>query len=228
MLDSMAETVFADRRAAGRALGARLTDLDPALADPLVLGLPRGGVVVAAAAAEVLGAELDVLVARKLGHPDQPEFALGALAEGGEPVWDPVSLRRSGLDPGDPELARVVAAERAELARRVTAYRGARRLTPTAGRAVVLVDDGIATGATARAALRALRGRPDPPARLVLAVPVGAPGSLAALSPDADTTVALLAPRGFTAVGRWYAAFGQTPDREVLDLLARRPGRRSR
>lgn len=208
---------FRDRVDAGRRLGARLAELG--LADgPLVLGLPRGGVTVAAEVAAALGGRLDVLVARKLAHPQQPELALGALAEGGSPVWDAAMLRSMGLTSDD--LVYVVAAERRELARRVATYRGDRPAPDVRGRVVVLVDDGVATGATARAALRALRDQGA--ARLLLAVPVAAAASLAMLT-DADDIVALLTPRDFVAVGRWYDDFTQLTDDDVRRALAHAP-----
>jgi putative phosphoribosyl transferase len=214
--------LFDNRTHAGHLLGRRLAEL--ALPDPVVLGLPRGGVAVAAEVAAELGAPVEVFVARKIGHPRQPEYGVGAIAEGGEPVYDERALRVTGLAPAD--LEQVVAAEREELARRVQAFRGERRLPDLAGRAVVLVDDGVATGVTARAALRAVRARG--PARLVLAAPVGAPESLRDLAAEADEVVVLAAPRRFTAVGRWYTSFIQVEDDEVLRLLATPRGPRSR
>ena len=155
----------------------------------MVFAIPRGGVAVAAGVARQLNASLDVIVVRKIGHPQAPEFGLGAIAEGGEPVFDPAALDESGLEVAD--LAEVVARERAELARRVGVYRGANRLRPglapgpRAGERepagpLIVVDDGLATGVTARAALRAVRARGGPGARTVLAVPVAAENSLAA------------------------------------------------
>jgi putative phosphoribosyl transferase len=208
---------FRDRADAGRRLGALLSDLGVSRA-PVVVGLPRGGVAVAAKVAAALGGRLDVLVARKLAHPRQPELALGALAEGGSPVWDEQMLKHMGLRSDD--LAGVVAAERKELARRVATYRGDRPAPDVRGHVVVLVDDGIATGATARAALRAVRERGA--ARLLLAVPVAAPESLASLT-DADEVVTLLAPANFVAVGRWYDDFAQLSDDDVRRALAEQP-----
>jgi putative phosphoribosyl transferase len=207
---------FGDRVDAGRRLADRLVELEAAgTGRALVLGLPRGGVVVAAEVARRIGGDLDVIVARKLAHPQQPELALGALAEGGEPLWDAALLRRVGHRPE--ELAEVVAAERQEVARRVATYRGDRALS-VRGRTVLLVDDGLATGATARAALRALRAREA--GRLVLAVPVAAPDRLAAVATDADDVVALLTPASFAAVGRWYGDFRQVPDDAVREVLS--------
>jgi putative phosphoribosyl transferase len=159
---------------------------------------------------------LDVLVARKLAHPAAPELALGALAEGGSPVWDDAMLRRAGLRSTD--LADVVAAEREELARQVATYRGNRPAPDVRGHVVVVVDDGVATGATARAALRAVREQGA--TRLLLAVPVAAPESIASLT-EADQVVTLLAPAHFVAVGRWYDDFAQLTDDDVCRALGR-------
>jgi putative phosphoribosyl transferase len=210
--------IFRDRADAGRRLGVRLADLGLEQA-PIVLGLPRGGVVVAAEVAAALDGELDVLVARKLARPEQPELALGALAEGGSPVWDQAMLRRMGLRSED--LGGVVTTERQELARRVATYRQDRPAPDVRGRVVVLVDDGVATGATARAALRALGDRGA--ARLLLAVPVAAPESLLMFTAAVEV-VALLAPANFRAVGRWYDDFRQLSDEDVRRALARRTG----
>ncbi len=209
-------TRFRDRRDAGRALGELVGRLD--LVDPVVLALPRGGTPVAAEVVAAVGGQLDVFVARKIGLPGQPELGVGAVAEGGEPLLDEAALSRHGLSPED--MAATVEQERAELARRVAHYRGDRSLPELADRQVVLVDDGLATGSTARAALRALRGAR--PARLVLAVPVCAPGAAQALEQEADEVVCVLQPEGFRAVGAWYERFDQTSDAEVLDLLAAR------
>jgi putative phosphoribosyl transferase len=224
-----APPLFADRRAAGRLLAARLRHALPAPerespgappapgAELLVLALPRGGVPVAREVADTLAAPLDVLVTRKIGYPPQPELGVGAIAEGGEPVYDDDFLRRLGLSQDD--LAPVVARERAELDRRVRVYRGGRPPPEVAGRVVILVDDGLATGVTARAALRSLRSRS--PRRTVLAIPVAAPSSAAAMLREADAVVALALPETFRAVGEWYVSFGQLTDSDVLGLLDR-------
>jgi putative phosphoribosyl transferase len=206
--------IFANRDAAGRALAeqvARHTSAD------LVLALPRGGVPVAVPVAERLGAELDIVIARKIGAPGRPEYGVGAIAEDGPPIFDHAALRYLGLVEKD--LAGTVAAERAELARRTDRYRAGRAAPAVEGRSVVVVDDGLATGVTARAALRWLRGRR--PRRLVLAVPVGSREARDLLAGDADTVVCLSAPERFSAVGQWYADFGQLDDADVDRALGR-------
>jgi predicted phosphoribosyltransferase len=211
---------FADRADAGRRLGDRLATVLGPLGDPagvVVLGLPRGGVVVAAEVARRLGAPLDAFVVRKLGVPGQPELAMGAIASGGVVVRNDAVIDSHRLTPD--EVAAVVAAERAELARRERAYRGDRPPPDAAGRLAIVVDDGLATGATARAALRAVRAQR--PARLVLAVPV-APRDAAV--GDADQLVALARPWPFGAVGRYYRDFAATTDDEVRALLGASPG----
>ena len=208
---------FADRAEAGRALARALAGLGAD--DAVVLGLPRGGVVVAAPVAAALGAPLDVLVVRKLGLPAQPELAMGAIAAVGEAVEtirNPEVLDAAGVD--DAAFTAVRERELVELHRRVEAYRTGRPPVPVRGRTVVLVDDGLATGSTARAALAALRSQA--PARVVLAVPVGSPRVVAELSTEVDALVCLAAPAGFRAVGQAYADFSATADDAVRAALA--------
>ena len=203
---------FQDRRDAGQRLARVLAVMD--LHRPVVLALPRGGVPVGAEIAEALAVPLDVFVARKIGAPGRREYGIGAIAEGGEPLFDRWAVRALAI-PED-ELAALAGEERDELDRRVRIYRGGRPLPPLGGRSVVLVDDGLATGVTAEAALRALRdqGIDD----LILAVPVCARDSASRLGSLAEI-VCLYCPEDFRAVGLWYDEFGQTSDDEVLALL---------
>jgi predicted phosphoribosyltransferase len=204
---------FKDRRDAGRAL-ARALEAWRGRPDVLVLALPRGGVPVAWEVARALGAPLDVLVVRKLGHPGQEEFAMGAIASGGICYMDesaqawPVSAA---------EIAAVVARERAELARRERLYRGERAPLALEGRVLLLVDDGLATGATMRAAVMAVRaGRP---LQVVVAVPVASREAIQSVGTVADEVVSVFTPEHFRAVGLWYQDFEQTSDEEVCRLL---------
>jgi predicted phosphoribosyltransferase len=211
----MERPLFRDRADAGRAL-ARLLGRFGGRADVLVLALPRGGVPVAFEVAAALRAPLDVLVVRKLGVPGHAEYAMGALAAGVR-VLDEALVRRLRLSEAAVEA--VAQAERRELERRERLYRGDAPAPDPGGRTVLLVDDGLATGATMRAAVRALRGRA--PARIVVAVPTGAADACAALRGEADEVVCATTPEPFRAVGLWYEDFGQTGDDEVRALLAR-------
>lgn len=215
---------FEDRADAGRRLGARLAADPPP--DPVVLGLPRGGVPVAAEVARALGAPLDVLVVRKVGVPWQPEVAMGAVGEEGAAVRNADVARVAGVD--EETLRAGERREEAEVERRARLFRGRRPPVPLDGRTALIVDDGIATGATMRAACAIARARGA--ARVVVAVPVAAPDALAALregpAPDADAVVCLEAPESFMAVGMHYVDFGQTPDDEVVRILAAEHGGR--
>jgi putative phosphoribosyl transferase len=204
---------FDDRRDAGRRLGERLLGLREE--HPIVLGLPRGGVPVAAEVAQALGAPLDVLVVRKIGAPLQPEFAVGALARGVIHL-DPSTLAMLGVTERD--LAPTIHAESEELERRERLYRGDRPALDVRDRTVIVVDDGIATGQTAMAALTLLRRLGA--RRLILAVPVGGPETQARMSGFADEVVCLSMPHGFQAVSQGYHDFSPTSDAEVLACLA--------
>jgi predicted phosphoribosyltransferase len=208
-----APTWYLDRRSAGRRLAEALQHLRGR--DPVVIGLPRGGVPVADEVARVLGAPLDILVARKVGAPGNPEFGIGAVAPGVvhiDPAAEALGVTQEYLD-------RVVAREQAEARRREEAYREGRPPVELAGRTVVLVDDGLATGATAVAAIRSLRQRA--PRAVVLAVPVGAAETVAALRRLADEVVCPLVPPEFRAVGEFYVDFSPTSDHEVREALKR-------
>ncbi|MDW5377879.1 phosphoribosyltransferase [Halomonas sp. HP20-15] len=212
--DDRTELPFHDRRDAGERLAARL--LQRAYRNPLIVGLPRGGVPVAARIALALKAPLEVLIVRKLGVPGHEEFAMGALASGDVSVLDEQLIRRLAIDAH--ALQRVIDRERGELRRREARFRGERPYPSLAGRDVILVDDGIATGSTMRAALRAVRKLGAE--RCILAVPVAPADSLASLRSEADETLCLATPEPFNAVGQWYRRFDQTEDAEVRACLA--------
>lgn len=201
---------FADRRDAGRQLAAQLSAQRHE--KPVVVALPRGGVPVAREIADVLGAPLEVIVVRKLAPPRNPEFGIGALAEDGTCLIDSESAAVLGVLNG--ELDSIVAREKAELRRRVETYRGSRPLLELRDRDVIVVDDGVATGVTDTAALRALRGRL--PRRLTLALPVCAPEALERLRAETDEIVCLRVPKVLRGVGEWYRDFSQVSDEEVL------------
>jgi putative phosphoribosyl transferase len=205
---------FPDRRVAGELLAEQIARHAPP--DPVALGLPRGGVPVAYEIARRLRAPLDVLVVRKLGVPFQPELGMGAIGEGGVRVLNPEVMRIARVS--DDELARVEANERLELERRAAAYRSGRAPVPLAGRTAIIVDDGIATGGTARAALQVARAHGAQ--RIVLAVPVAPPDTLTVLAADADEVVCLEQPADLFAVGAWYRDFTPVSDDEVVRLLA--------
>ena len=205
---------FADRRAAGRVLAALLQPYAERR-DVVVLALPRGGVPVAFEVARALGSPLDLFLVRKLGTPGRRELAMGAIASGGVRVLNEDVIRWHGLTAADIET--VAREEQRELERREAAYRGGRAPVPVEGRTVILIDDGLATGSTMRAAVQAVRLRN--PARVVVAVPVGAPQTCEELSAIADEVVCARTPEPFAAVGQWYVDFDQTSDEEVRQLL---------
>jgi putative phosphoribosyl transferase len=204
---------FSDRRDAGRQLAALLTGTGP---DPVVLALPRGGVPVGFEIAASLPAPLDVIVVRKLGVPAQPELAMGAIGEGDVRVLNADVVRHARI--GADDLQRVERTERIELDRRLDRYRRGRPPVPIANRTAVIVDDGIATGATARAACQVARAQGA--RRIVLAAPVAPPSTIRALRDVADDVVVVEAPERFFAIGEFYRDFTPTTDAEVVELLA--------
>ncbi|MCL6687403.1 phosphoribosyltransferase [Pseudomonas sp. R3.Fl] len=207
---------FVDRVAAGKAL-ARLLLAYRGRPEVIVLALPRGGVPVGYEVASELGVELDLMIVRKLGVPSYPELAMGAIASGGVRVLNDDVLRMHGVDAR--ALEAVERRESAELHRRELAYRGQRPVPQLAGRQVILVDDGLATGATMLAAVRAVRQQA--PAAIVVAVPVAPAEVLEELRNEVDEVVCPFTPEPFSAIGRWYLDFSQTSDAEVVELLQR-------
>jgi putative phosphoribosyl transferase len=207
---------FRDRREAGERLAAALGEYANQR-DVIVLALPRGGVPVGFEVARALGVPLDIFVVRKLGLPGHEELAMGALASGGVRVLDPDLIRVAGVSEDDVE--RVTAAEQTELQRRERLYRGDRPFPDVAGKTVILVDDGLATGATMQAAVAATRAKG--PARVIVAVPVAAAETCDAFHAIADDVICAVTPEPFRAVGVWYEDFSETTDDEVRALLER-------
>jgi predicted phosphoribosyltransferase len=208
------ERPFPDRHAAGRELAERLRKY-AGRHDVLVLALPRGGVPVAYEVAEALGAPLDLFLVRKLGTPGHRELAMGAIASGGVRVLNEEVVRWYGITPRDIEF--VAEEEQRELERREAAYREGRPPVPVKGKIAILIDDGLATGSTMKAAVQAVKALG--PTRVVVAVPVGARDTCAELSTIADEVVCARMPEPFSAVGQWYLDFDQTTDEEVNELL---------
>ena len=206
-------TTFVDRVDAGRRLGEELLSFAPER--PVVLGLARGGMPVAAEVARILDAPLDVLLVRKLGVPYQPELAFGALGEGGAKVLNQQLVRQLALTPS--EMAVVEEREGVELARRLLLYRAGHDALSLEGRTAIIVDDGLATGATARVAIEVVRSRGA--RAVVVAVPVASTEARDLIARVADVVVCLKTPAEFRAVGQWYENFDQTPDDEVTRLL---------
>lgn len=204
---------FRDRTDAGNQLAEKLAGVD--LTDPVILGIPRGGVVIAAVIARALGADLDVVLSRKLPTPGQPELALGAVSEDGHVVINPDVAAIVHFE--EDELDAIRRHEEAEIARRRQLFRGGADRAPVEGRSVIVTDDGIATGATMIAALQELRTRK--PKELILAVPVAATSRLAEVSRWADRTVCLYDTEDFYAVGQFYDDFRQVEDAEVVETL---------
>jgi predicted phosphoribosyltransferase len=205
---------FEDRKEAGRALAARLRQY-AGRSDVVVLALPRGGVPVAFPVAEALDAPLDLFLVRKLGTPGHRELAMGAIASGGIRVLNDDVVRWYGIPPA--AIDAVAREEEQELGRREAAYREGRDAPPLEGRIVILIDDGLATGSTMMAAVKAVRQRH--PSRIIVAVPVGARDTCEALATVADEVVCVRMPEPFSAVGQWYLDFDQTTDEEVRQLL---------
>jgi putative phosphoribosyl transferase len=207
---------FENLRSAGERLALRASERN--LVDPVVIGMARGGALVAAPVAEALSAPLDVAIVRKVGAPGQPEAAIGAIAEGGVEVFDGDVLDRGGID--REWLAMAVAREHAELDRQLETYREGVPPLALSGRIALLVDDGLATGLSAIAAARSLRKRGA--SEVILAIPVGSPDAILRLERDGevDEVICLLAPERLRAIGLWYDDFSQASDQEVIDLLA--------
>jgi predicted phosphoribosyltransferase len=210
---------FRDRAEAGRVLAVKLVEY-AGLEDVIVLALPRGGVPVAFEVARALGAPLDVFLVRKLGAPGHEELAMGAIASGDVVVMNDEVVK--ALKVGADDILDAIAEERRELARREDAYRDGLPPVDVRGKIVILIDDGLATGSTMRAAVTALRRQG--PARIVVAVPIGAASTCAEFRTIADDCICAVTPEPFRAVGLWYEDFSQTDDEEVTELLARARG----
>lgn len=206
--------MFTDRQVAGRLLAQHVLKLHPQ--SPIVLALPRGGVPVAYEIAHALKAPLDVLVVRKIGTPWNPELGIGAIAPGIKIINDDL-VRRLGVSQA--EIDRITEAEQMEMERRIQRYRGGTRFPDVQNKTVILVDDGLATGITAKAAIAAIRQ--FHPKKLILAVPVGAPDTIDMLKSSVDELLCLETPPDFGAVGYWYRHFHPVADEEVLDYLNR-------
>jgi putative phosphoribosyl transferase len=214
-MGALAGQTFTDRREAGKLLAAEMANY-AGRDDVVVLGLPRGGVPVAWEVARGLRAPLDVLIVRKLGAPGQPELAIGAVGEGGVRVLNEGLIR--GLMISARDIDRIAAGEEKELQRRISVYRGSHEPLVLKDRTVIVVDDGVATGATMRAGLQAVKAMGA--AKVIAAFPVGASDSVAGLEEDADEVVVLETPAWFSAVGEWYEDFRPTTDEDVQRLLA--------
>jgi putative phosphoribosyl transferase len=206
---------FRDRQEAGQLLAQALTFLKEKK-DVIVLGIPRGGVVVAAEVARALGAPLDVYITRKIGAPFNPELAIGAIASSGDVVLDEDVIASLGISPD--YVKRETERQRREIEQRLKQYRVDRPAQKLEGKTIVLVDDGVATGATTLAAIRALKKQK--PAELILAIPVGPPDTIARLREEVDRLICLHTPPFFWAVGAFYEVFDQTSDEEVVRLLS--------
>jgi putative phosphoribosyl transferase len=211
--------IFHDRTDAGRKLAAQLQQYGKGRSDVTVLGIPRGGMPVAFEVATALNAPLDLFIARKLGVPGQEELAFGAIASGGVRVLDPEIVEAVGIS--ERRIEEITGRERSELERREQAYRGDRPPVEVYGRTAILVDDGIATGSSMRAAIFALRAlRPE---RIIVAVPVAPPSTCKRLRLEVDELVCVATPEFFDAIGRFYEDFSQVSDQEVRNLLQRAP-----
>ena len=210
---------FQDRIDAGESLAGRLLDLRDR-DDVIVLGLPRGGVPVAAEVARAIHAPLDILLVRKIGVPQQPELAMGAIASGDNLVLDDGLI--AALSVSESEVQATIRRERAVLRDREQRYRGDRPLPDLRNKIVVIVDDGLATGATMRVAIQAVKQ--SRPAQIVVGVPVGSPDRVRAISREVDRVECVSTPRGFSAVGQWYRDFRPTTDAEVIEILAEQTG----
>lgn len=215
-MERSCEKAFQDRREAGRAL-SKVLAMYAGREDVVVLGLPRGGVPVAAQVAEGLNAPLDVWTVRKLGMPGHPEFAMGAIASGGVVQLDETLIREFGI--GKQQVEQVVQRERAELGRRERVYRRGRPTLELQGKTVIVVDDGLATGWTMTAAVESLRKLS--PKWILVAVPVASPRAQREMSVTADGCVTIFTPETFRAVGEWYLDFRPTTDEEVIACMAR-------